>query len=285
MTAEIRKISNEEYHADKTHVSASRLKLAFKSMRHYANPEPSVHKKAFDLGNVFEYYLTDKASFFQNVFVYSEDRRPDKTMTMAANVNKAWKAKIEQENVGKIIIKNDEYEMIKSMVEECERHPAIMGLIKKADFQISIFFTDKNGLKTKARPDLVIWVDEKTVIVIDIKSTKDASEEGFRKDCQEYHYPFQAIIQILGLEALGVFVDTYYWLAAEKSDHLPMAQLYEFLITDQVALKIAHDSVSKKVIKYNETGNAPGYEEGCDNEFGVKALPLSDYYIKKMRNA
>lgn len=286
MKAQIhRGMSSDEYHAEKEHLSASRMKQAFKSMRHFEVPEPAKTKKAFDLGNAFEYWLTDRAKFFSKVFVFSVDQRPDKTKTMAAGENEKWKAKIEKENEGKIIIMQKDYEMVKKMVEECERNKPIMAMIKNAEFQISIFWEDEFGLKVKCMPDLVIWLNEEEVMVIDIKSTQDASPRVFASQAMELHYPFQAIMQIKGLEALGLIVKNYYWLVCEKSEHLPIAQIYEFKPDDQDHLRVTYEDISKKILRSRQSGIYPGFQEATENNpFSVMGLEIPDWYIAKVRN-
>jgi len=280
----IKDLPNEDYHANDTHYSSSRLKDALKSTRHFAKYKPMGYKDYFAIGTAFETLLIEKEKFFDEVVVFDERLRPNKNFTLAAKENKAWKENFWIENKGKTIITPKDYEMIKEMVDECDKNPVIQGLIESGDFQISVFWEDENGLKVKTRPDIVIWTGEKTCVIIDIKSTVSASPSEFSKQAQNLNYPFQAIMQIKGLESLGYFVDSYYWLACEKNIDIPLAQLYEFTFEQQTPMRIAYDSVSKNVKKWKETNKASGYEIGCGNDYGIQTLGLSDWYLNNMKN-
>jgi hypothetical protein len=281
MKAEIRRISNDEYHGDREYLSASRMKSAITSMYHFANYKGLGKKKFFDIGSAFELYLTDRKEFMNCVHVYSESQRPEKQFTMGSAINKKWLERLQEQH--EIVLTDSEYGMIKKMDEACRKNKTIINLVEAGEFQISVFWEDENGLKVKTRPDITIFLDDKHVILIDIKTTQDASPVGFSSQCRNLNYPFQAIMQIKGLEAAGYFVENYYYLAVEKGD-LPLAQLYEFMFEDQTPLRIAYDSISKKIKNWQETGYAPGYEGGCDNEYGIQKLEIGDFYSNKMRN-
>lgn len=280
---EIRDITNEEYHKDTEFVSASKLKKAFKTMRHYAAPSKNERKPHFDIGHAFEIKLTDPKSYFDEVVVFDENQRPDLSKTMAAYDNYTWKQQFYENHSDKYIITTEDHEMIDKMVKTCEADKVINNLVKRGDFQMSIFW-DHKGLKVKTRPDILIPVIDKKAIIIDIKSTADASPGGFSRQAKKLYYPFQAIMQVIGAEALGYEVVNYYWLAVEKSNDMPLAQLYEFDKGDQDVMRIAFDRIVDKVLHYNKTQEATGYEEGCENDFGIKSLELGQNYLTKMRN-
>lgn len=277
----VRSLPNEEYHSEEKHYSASRLKKVFKSMRHFKDNEQMGWKKYFDIGNAFELMLTDKKGYFKEVFVFNESLRPDKKHGMTAKANVAWKLSIEAENKGKIFLTKSDHELVKNMCEECLRNKIISQLVGKGEFQISVFWTDKFGLNVKTRPDIVFWLEDNECIIIDIKSCADASPKGFRISAEKLDYPFQAIMQIMGLESQGFKVADYFWLACEKDKRVPLAQLYKFGMAEQLTMKSAYNSVSRKVLKFEESGESKGYDEKSDNEYGILNINLSSYYLNE----
>jgi len=61
-------------------------------------------------------------------------------------------------------------------------------------------YFDYNGAKCKVRPDL--YTSDGTII--DLKSTQDASEAGFRSSIRKFKYDFQACYYLEALRALGL---------------------------------------------------------------------------------
>lgn len=270
-------ITINDYHEDREYLSSTRVKTALKSMKHFNRYRWATGRKdAFELGNAFETLLLESEKFFDEVIIFEPENRPEQSKGMTSKINKEWKSDFFEDNESKIIISSADYNLIKVMVQECKDNKTIMSLIKESSIQVSIFWEDKNGLKLKTRPDLVLFLDNKKVIIIDVKSTIDASPNGFKSQCQKYNYPFQAIMQILGLESQGWGLDKYLWLAVEKNESVPMAQLYQFVTEDIDSMRATFNNVSEKIVK----GSNTGYDENCEDTYGIRKLKFSDYYLE-----
>jgi excisionase family DNA binding protein len=69
-----------------------------------------------------------------------------------------------------------------------------------------------NGASCKVRPDL--YVSDGTII--DLKSTQDASEAGFRKSVRNFGYNFQACYYLEAMRALGLPAKQFIFCVVEK---------------------------------------------------------------------
>jgi hypothetical protein len=277
-------ISIEDYHADRDYISASGVKEAIKSLRHfqYARTTPKVRKSHFDFGNVFEIALLDYVNgtmeFFDKVIVFDPEERPEKEKGITSTINQNWKKEIF--NGDKYVIEktgSESMETLVEMLQSCARDAVIQKLLRNTEYQNSLFWEcPESGLKLKARPD--ISKKHKNVIV-DIKTTLDASPKGFAKQVANLDYPTQAMIQINGAVQTGLMekVDVYYWLAVEKTPPYN-AQIYEFdkndwqFVDDRLNY---HLKILKQAIDENKF---VGYGQQADNSFGILTLELPMFY-------
>jgi exodeoxyribonuclease VIII len=77
------------------------------------------------------------------------------------------------------------------------------------------------GAKCKVRPDLYV---PGAGVVLDLKSTQDASEKGFAKSVRQFGYTFQACWYMHALRLLGAKPKQFIFLAVEKAKpHLTAA--------------------------------------------------------------
>tara|TARA_R100000951_G_scaffold114937_1_gene121427 strand:+ start:843 stop:1826 length:984 start_codon:yes stop_codon:yes gene_type:complete len=73
-------------------------------------------------------------------------------------------------------------------------------------------FFNYNGASCKVRPDL--YTSDGTII--DLKSTQDASEVGFRKSVRNFGYNFQACYYLEAMRALGLPAKQFIFCVVEK---------------------------------------------------------------------
>jgi exodeoxyribonuclease VIII len=122
-------------------------------------------------------------------------------------VGKEASAAFELANAGKLIIDQDEFFKISKIKENCLAIPAVKNALDTFEKEKSLMW-DIGDKKFKARLDLV---DVKNGVVIDLKTTRDASERGFlrqllelRYDIQLYHY----LMSVKGSAAYAIAVET-----------------------------------------------------------------------------
>lgn len=128
----------------------------------------------------------------------------------------SWAA-FEAEAAGKTVITADDAEQVMAMGRAVMRHPAaalLLGLSGKAE--TTHMWTDAGtGLECKCRPD---WLTDDGSIVVDLKTTKNASIQGFKRSVADYRYHVQAAWYLHGLEqATGRRPDQFIFICVESS--------------------------------------------------------------------
>jgi exodeoxyribonuclease VIII len=126
--------------------------------------------------------------------------------------------------------------------------------LKDCEYEQSID-TEYNGIQIKGRPDLVAKDAEGNLVVVDVKTTTDASIEHFAKDIAAYKYHLQAAFY---LKLTGA--TKFYLIAVEKEP--PYASATYALSDD--AIQEGQRLMDKAVNIYkmcSTFGNWPGYSD------------------------
>ncbi len=245
-------ITNEEYHSAEG-ISRSRLMLLDKSPYHFwyqmysglaakDDPTPSMN-----IGGAFHTMLLEPELFNKEFAVAPKiDRRTAK--------GKEDFHTFTTENAGKILLTDDQFGKVNKMVELVRQHEIVTTLLDEAQFEKSIFWTDQEtGLQFKARPD--VW---STKMIVDLKTTADASDNSFMRSAYKYGYYLQAGMAFEACKAIGKPFEMFVILAIEKEEpHVPSV----FMMDDE-ALQFGIDQFQKykRVLKSCFDSNKwPGY--------------------------
>ncbi len=194
-------LDNAAYHR-LTAVSKSHLDQIARSPLHYwaryldpnrVEPEPT---PAMRLGTAVHTLTLEQDTFAERYVVAPNvDRR-----TKAGK--EEWAA-FEAEAAGRELISADDRATISRMAEAVWTHPAAGALLKlKGKAEQSFLWTDEaTGLECKCRPD---WLTDDGSLIVDLKTTEDASPAGFRKSIANFRYHVQAAWYLHGLEQATV---------------------------------------------------------------------------------
>jgi hypothetical protein len=125
-------------------------------------------------------------------------------------------AAFEAAAAGKTVITADDAEVVMAMGRSIMRHPGaamLLGLPGKAE--TTHMWTDEaTGLECKCRPD---WLLDDGSLIVDLKTTEDASPAGFSKSIAAYRYHVQAAHYLTGVErATGRRPDQFVFCVVEK---------------------------------------------------------------------
>lgn len=197
-------------------ISSSALKAAKKSTRDflwYYN-KPKEKKTYFDWGNAVELYLIDKESFYKEVAIMDESKKPEPLKDYRTKVNAEWKEDFYKKNEGKYIISatgKESFEEIQYLEELAQKHPAYDLLLGKEYQKPFEWICPLTGLKRYARTDLY-----EDGLIIDIKTDVD---EDFARTCVKQDYYLQAYDQIQGAVESGAMAEVkqYLWFVLGKS--------------------------------------------------------------------
>ena len=80
--------------------------------------------------------------------------------------------------------------------------------------ELSYFSEDLGGIRAKCRPD---WISSDSGIVVDLKTTQDASPKGFQKSIANFGYHIQAAFYLRVLQSLGLDSYDFKFIAIEKT--------------------------------------------------------------------
>ncbi len=203
----------EDYHANAA-ISKSGLDLIRRSPLHYweayLNPEGEGRKvtDALRMGTAFHVLVLEPDQYRNLVAV-----APDVDKRTKAG-KEEWQA-FEYANDGKIIVKPKENDTLHRMAESVLKKKAAMIALKgKGHVEASLFWQDPITLQEcRCRPD---WLRTDGLLV-DLKTTTDASPAGFEKSAYNYRYHVQAAFYREGvLRAAGANTEGFVFIAVEK---------------------------------------------------------------------
>lgn len=206
-------ISNDMYHSSNG-ISNSGLRKFMQSplhyWHHYVNPRREVEDKTpcLILGDAIHAYILEPERYHKEYFVHEKvDRRTKEGKTRWDEIQKLAN--------GRTCLTQEDEDMILAIAFSLHTSEA-MQLMQGALVEQSIYWEDKNtGVLCKSRPD-IINLEKK--IIVDIKSTENASKDAFRYAIRKYGYHVQAaMMQEAVLAQTGERIEQFVFVAFEKS--------------------------------------------------------------------
>ncbi len=194
------------YHAPKDELSSTGAKLLLESpakFKYQVLDGNRVYKAGFDLGTAVHTKVLGVGGRF---ITY-----PDEHLTKSGNVSTkaetvAWEA--ERRAAGQIILTPNEVRMVDEMAEAVKANPVARKLFERPGHPEVSVFDEYLGVKRRGRFD---YLPDEGGIVVDLKTTVDASKAGFARAAARYGYHVQRghyldILKRLGREADMLFV-------------------------------------------------------------------------------
>ncbi len=199
-------ISNQDYHA-MGGVSKSGLDRFAKSPAHYiaALQTPRAETQAMRIGSLFHSLILEPETT-RIVQAPSCDRR--------TKAGKAEYAEFCAINEDAEVVSADEWGMLSGMASSVKDHRAASALFaSKGKAENSLFWQDTDtGVLCKCRPDFY----RADGIVVDLKTTEDASPRAFMRSIAKYRYHVQAAFYSDGLMTAELPVKGFVFVAVEK---------------------------------------------------------------------
>lgn len=207
-------IPSKEYHSWSDIVSNSYLgKLSVVPAKAKL---PQEETEAMKFGRAFHTYILEYEKFNEEFIVPDFfPTKPNKRSTQKTiDTYKEW----ERDLLGKQALTKDDLETIDKMRDAIANHPFASKLLAEGVSETTIIWTDDDtGLQCKVRPDR-IPSGEKGVI-LDLKSTSNASPYSFRNDCIKYGYARECGMYMEGFSRVknALFKDLIFaFIAVEK---------------------------------------------------------------------
>jgi len=207
-------INNEDYHADPALGSSRarqllgscplKVKHSMKfptpstpallngSLVHTATLEPSLVDVEFGCKPVEIDGNSSRTKAYKEAFELMEQAEP----------NKRW-------------LPPSDYFMCMEVAASAREHPLLLDMLYHAESKIEhTGFFEVEGTPCKVRPDLY---NTDTGMVVDLKTTIDASEKEFSYSVRKYGYLFQAAFYMTALRQMGERPKQFVFLVVEKS--------------------------------------------------------------------
>jgi exodeoxyribonuclease VIII len=203
-------------------------------------------------------------------------RANGKPITLWSDVQAEWMSN----NGHRIVLDQDTWDQLHAMRAAVMAHPAASALLSmRGVAEHSVYWIDQQtGMLLRCRPDW--WIKERG-IVVDVKTTDDASPEGFAKSIANWRYHVQHPFYIDGInearrqiiqaneglefpEAVHPEVTTFVFLAVEKkSPHAVGVYMLDSLSVELGRALYRRDL--ETLAKCRATDTWPGYGDAIQS--------------------
>jgi|WetSurMetagenome_2_1015567.scaffolds.fasta_scaffold35811_2 hypothetical protein len=295
------KDSNAEYHSKKEYIGASGLKRIKQSPLHFKEEEVKL-TEALKFGTNFHEYILEPEDSAYNQYFLNPKEFEDKYFLFdetdilgilksegsqkprATNKYKDWKAEQEEIAKGRIWLELSVMKRIEAMNNRLMSHKYVKSLLSNGEAEKSIYteieiFTGQK-IKVKIRPD---YKKDNKRIIVDLKSTVDASIDEFTKRSANLNYHIQAALYSDIIEAVEgkKMAWSFFFIAQEK------VSPYAFNIFEASPQFIAQGRYEYEALLMLwqwcvENNKWPGYQCFTENRFGINMLNLPHWAIKEI---
>lgn len=238
-------MSNEDYHGHKESISRSAImefeKSPYNYWANYLNParprKDGTPQMAF--GTLVHNYILEPLEYSKN---YAVEPKKVLLKDVGREAYDSFKKECDDlEASGKILITRNEYENLEGIRERLHSNSAAVKLIEGARIENSFFWQDKeSGLLLKSRPDIL-----HENMIIDLKTTSDASPKAFQFDMIKYGYHIQfAMMRDAVLAIEGRRIENFINIVIETKYPYNVA----IYMIDELAIDCGRDKYQKTLI-------------------------------------
>lgn len=168
-----------------------------------------------------------------------------------------WAAFVESAG-GREVLTQEDAASIEAIAQAMQKQ-VIHKLVRSGEAEVVLVWEDEEtGLLCKARLDYLHRAFDQ--IIIDLKSTEDASPEGFSRSMAKYGYHQQASFYSHGWEVLANLTPAFTFLAVEKNPPYAAAA-YQIQAASLDAGEISWRKAIRTYAECLEKDQWPGYED------------------------
>lgn len=204
-------MSNEEYHAHEALGSSDVRRLMISPLHYKAKEEPATRPPHFVFGSAAHCGYLEPEKFVDRYRAkpHEVDGKGPRTSHYREFIDSHPEVEW---------MKAEDFDKVLRVVESAMDHPVSSKMFSRDVVVEGSVFFELRGVRCKARPDLVSFRKDGKVDVLDLKTTLDASFDGFRKKAVGAHkLHVQEWFYRKGLESLGLEVGQFVFLAVEKN--------------------------------------------------------------------
>jgi exodeoxyribonuclease VIII len=181
-------------------------------------------------------------------------------------------------NGHRIVLTQEDWDALHGMREAIHNHPAAYALLygMPGKAEQSVYWNDPTtGELCRCRPDF--WRDDN--VLVDLKTTEDASQEGFAKSIVNWRYHVQDAFYTDGIRlATRKLVKAFVFVAVEKK---PPYAVGVYML-DQVGRDLGRLEYARNMVTWAEcrrTNEWPGYSDK------IEAISLPAWHVNKHADA
>lgn len=196
-------------------------------------------------------------------------RQNDPKAVILDDLKAAWR----EENAGRQVLTQEVWDQLHAMRDAVLEHPVAGALMKGGSglAEQSVYWHDpETGELCRCRPD---WWRTDLDVLVDVKTTNDASPEGFSKSLVNFRYHVQAPFYLDGVErATGQRPRAFLFLAVEKKPPYAVA-VYQL---DPESMSLGAREYREDLQTYancKRTGVWPGYGDR------IQLLGVPQWYL------
>lgn len=248
-------ISFDDYLALSGVNMSSLLELA-KSPLHYQwkreHADKDTKDKAF--GRLFHLAVLEPDRYSVEVAVRPEGLR---------RKTKAWDAFVRENHRATIYATAEEHALCEALARAIRQHPVAGAYMANRDAitEHTLVWRDRRtGIDCKGRLD---WADLERGVVLDLKTTAEASPDSFGRSAVNYHYASRAAFYTDGFEAVYGKPCTFILVAVEKT---PPHGVAVYRVADGTLQdgRMEYGRLLDRLRLCQETGRWPGYLDDAE---------------------
>lgn len=200
-------------------VSKGALDKVHQSPAHYDYwvHEKDVQTPAKLMGGALHCALLESEEVFASRYALmpSWNEHRDARGALSTKIGKEKKAAWVGANEGKLHLEGDDVETIGAMIASVRKHPLASKMIQNGVPEVTVRWRDRDtGLECRARADYYVKARR---MIVDVKTTQDASRDAFRRDIVKYRYQLQDAIYRAAFGAVGEPVEHFVYVVIEKA--------------------------------------------------------------------
>lgn len=271
------------------YISASKLKRVKKSPLHYKEEEIEP-TPAMDFGSAYHCFILEPARFESEYYVFDDSEIYNRLIAGGASSPRAtkeykeWAENQKRVAADRSTVSQDDFRKIKAMKERLDSNFYIRSILKGGEAEkpycVKTTVMDDSQVKIMIKPDKVRY-DKR--VIIELKTTQDASLDSFQKDCAKYSYHLAASLyyDVLSQTNNGISPWTFLFIAQETKK--PFAfNIFEPSAQFLSQGRYEYEQLTMLLQYCQEKGKWPGYEVFCQNKFGITELNLPKWAINDL---
>jgi exodeoxyribonuclease VIII len=281
--------TDDQYHEDKEHISASALKKLKVSPAHFKEEEEVKETDALLFGSAYHCFILEPERFEKEYCVFDDSVvcgaliAKGAKSPRATNDYKTWYAGEISFSDGKILIDKSDKDKLQAMKDRLMNHPYARMLLNNGINEqgyMGEIQTESGEIKVKIKPD---HINEGKKIIVDLKTCMDASVDGFSRHAADMDYHIQTSCYSDIMEKMTGDGRPYkfFFIAQEKK------KPFAFNLFESSPQFISQGRFEYEMLlqlyKYCIDNNTwPGYQVWCQNKYGILELKLPAWAIKDL---